>query len=236
MIWNGSDRGVTALYVQPGGSADKVGIRTGDVLVDIEGRQIRTATDVAQVLVRLGTWKSAKYHIKRQGLDVDPKLIIGEHQPDSTIYYQYAVGLVYLAIGLFVYLRRGSADKAIHFYTLCLASFVLSCFHYTTKLNPFDKVIFWGNVIAGILAPTIFLHFCLTFPEVRGWLKGRGRIALLYLPGFALIGLYGGFALGYLRADASPLEVLWALDRVWQAFYCLPVSYTHLTLPTIYSV
>lgn len=220
-IWNDSPAGVVALYVQPRGAADKVGIRRGDLLVDIEDRQIGIASDVAQVLVRLGSWKNAKYHIKRQGRDLDPKLIIEEHQPDSTIYYQYAVGFVYLAIGLFVYLRRGSADKATHFYTLCLASFVLSCFHYTSKLNPFDKVIFWGNVIAGILAPTIFLHFCLTFPEVRGWLKGRGRIALLYVPGFVLIGLYGGFALGYLRAEAAQLEVLWALDRVWEAFYCL---------------
>lgn len=221
VIWDDTDHGITALYVQPRGAADKVGIRSGDVLIDIEERPIRTASDVSQVLVRLGSWKSAKYHIKRQGLDADPKLIIEEHQPDSTIYYQYVVGLIYLAIGLFVYLRRGSADKAIHFYSLCLASFILSCFHYTSKLNPFDKVIFWGNVIAGVLAPTIFLHFCLTFPDVRGWLKGRGRIALLYLPGLVLIGLYGGFALGYLRSDASPLETLWALDRVWEGFYCL---------------
>jgi len=58
--------------------------------------------------------------------------------------------LVAFAIGLFVYLRRGNADKAVHFYTLCLASFILSCFHYTSKLNNFDKVIYWGNVIAGV--------------------------------------------------------------------------------------
>ena len=221
VIWDEASGSVVALYIQPGGAADKNGLRRGDVLIDIEGRKIQTASDVAQILTRLGSWKSAKYHIKRQGFDADPTLIIEEHQPDSTIYYQYAVGLAYLAIGLFVYLRRGSADKAIHFYTLCLASFVLSCFHYTSKLNPFDKVIFWGNVVAGVLAPTIFLHFCLTFPEVRGWLNGRGRIALLYVPGFALIGLYGGFALGYLKSDAAPLEVLWALDRVWEAYYCL---------------
>jgi two-component system NtrC family sensor kinase len=220
VIWDDSDRGVTALYVQPDGSADKAGIRKGDVVVRIEDHPVRTATDVTQVLVRLGSWKSAQYHVRRLGSDLDPKLIIGEHQPDSAIYYQYAVGLVYLAIGLFVYLRRGSADKAIHFYSLCLASFILSCFHYTSKLNNFDKVVYWGNVIAGVIAPTIFLHFCLTFPEVRGWLKGRGRIALLYLPGLALIGLYVGFAFGYLRSEAPPLEALWLLDRIWQGFYC----------------
>ena len=113
VIWDDSPQGVTALYVQPGGAADKVGIRRDDVLVDIEGRAIRSATDVAQVLVRLGSWKTAKYHIRRQGFDADPSLIIGEHQPDSAIYYQYGVGLVYLAIGLFVYLRRGNADNLL---------------------------------------------------------------------------------------------------------------------------
>ena len=76
-------------------------------------------------------------------------------------------GSFYLAIGLFVYFRRGSAYKARHFYIFCLASFVFSCFHYTGKLNVFDQVIYWGNLVAGWLAPALFLHFCLTFPEPR---------------------------------------------------------------------
>lgn len=219
VIWDDSDLGVIALDVTPGGPGDKVGIRRGDILVDIEDHQIHGALEVSQVLVRLGSWKSAKYHIRRQGKEADPNLIIGEHQPDSAIYYQYSVGFVYLAIGLFVYLRRGNADKAIHFYALCLASFVLSCFHYTSKLNNFDKVIYWGNVLAGAIAPTIFLHFCLTFPESRSWLRGRGRIFALYLPALALIGLYGAFGLGYLRSSGSVLEVMWTLDRIWLAFF-----------------
>jgi two-component system, NtrC family, sensor kinase len=221
VIWDDSPDGVIALDVRPGAAGDKAGIHRNDRLVDIDGYPIRTAITVSQVLVRLGSWKKAKYNLVRDGHPIDPSLIIGEHQPDSTIYYQYAVGLVYLAIGLFVYLRRGNADKAIHFYALCLASFILSCFHYTSKLNSFDKAIYWGNVIAGVLAPTIFLHFCLTFPEVRPWLKGRLRIAALYVPAFLLVGVYAGFALGYLRAEAPLLEVLWLLDRVWQAFFCL---------------
>ena len=32
-------------------------------------------------------------------------------------------------------------------------------------------MIYWGNVIGGWLAPTLFLHFCLTFPERRKWLQ-----------------------------------------------------------------
>src|SRR5438067_749095 len=80
-------------------------------------------------------------------------------------------GVTYLAIGLFVYFRRGSAYKARHFYVFCLVSFIFSCFHRTGKLNGFDQVIDWGNLIAGWLAPALFLHFCLTFPEPRAWLR-----------------------------------------------------------------
>ena len=56
---------------------------------------------------------------------------------------------------------------------LCLASFILSTFHYTGKLNNFDQAIYWGNVVAGFFAPALFLHFCLVFPERRTWLRGR---------------------------------------------------------------
>ena len=49
-----------------------------------------------------------------------------------------------------------------------LSSFPASI--YTGKLNGFDQVIYWGNLIAGWLAPALFLHFCLTFPEPRAWL------------------------------------------------------------------
>ena len=90
---------------------------------------------------------------------------------DRAVMYQYAVGFAYLIIGLFVYFRRGSAHKAQHFYIFCLASFIFFCFHYTGKLNTFDKVIYYGNVAAGLLAPTVFLHFCLTFPEPRKWFR-----------------------------------------------------------------
>ena len=101
-------------------------------------------------------------------------MIIGQVERDSTIFYQYAVAVIYLAIGLFVYFRRGNAPRALHFFLLCLASFIMSAFHYSGKLNNFDKVIYLGNVIAGYLAPTLFLHFCFVFPEPQKWIRRRG--------------------------------------------------------------
>ena len=133
---------------------------------------------------------------------------------DRSLYYQYAVGIAYLLIGLFVYYRRVGAPRSVHFYVLCLASFVLSCFHYTGKLNAFDEAMYWGNVAAGLLAPTIFLHFCLVFPERPTWLKRTGVSALLYLPAVALSAVYVLVAKGMLRVAASPVEVNWFEDRL----------------------
>jgi PAS domain S-box-containing protein len=134
------------------------------------------------------------------------------------VYYQYVVGIAYLLIGLFVYYRRVSAPRSVHFYVLCLASFIFSCFHFTGKLNAFDQVIYWGNVVAGILAPTIFLDFCLAFPERPKWLGGWLRAGLLYFPGAILVAAYVLVGKGMLRVSASPVEVNWLLDRTWMLY------------------
>jgi two-component system NtrC family sensor kinase len=214
---------VEALHVVAGGPAGIRGIKAGDVLTQINGAPVQGATDVARILVRIGAWNPAKYSIERLGVTIVHTVMVGERAPEASLYYQYLVGLAYLGIGLFVYFRRGHADRARHFYILCLASFVLSTFHYTGKLNNFDKVIYWGNVAAGLLAPTIFLHFCLTFPEAHRWIRGKGRAVLVYVPAAFLMSVFLGVASGAVRVAIPSIELRWILDRVWLAF--LAVSY-----------
>src|SRR6202000_1036942 len=122
------------------------------------------------ILARLGTYRRAEYRILHGGVDVPANVMIGEAARDfRPLFYTYAVGAAYLAIGLFVYFRRGNAPRARHFFLLCLTSFVLFAFHYSGKLKPFDKFMYYGTVLAGIAAPTLFLHFCCTFPEPLKW-------------------------------------------------------------------
>ena len=157
-------------------------------------------------------------------VDVPVSVIVGEAVRGFAISWQYLVGVFYLAIGLFVYFRRGSAYKARHFYIFCLTSFIFSCFHYTGKLNVFDQVIYWGNLVAGWLAPALFLHFCLTFPEPRlGYRRAVGGkviaitpIPFIYVPGAILTLIAIGFTSGKLVAPGnSSLDVRQALDRSW---------------------
>jgi two-component system, NtrC family, sensor kinase len=174
---------VVALHVSPGSGGDNAGVRPGDVLLQIAEAPIQKTSDVPQALAKVVVWDKARiYLLRRAGVPVPAHVIIGETVVDRAVYYQYAVGLAYLLIGLFVYYRRVSAPRSVHFYILCLASFIFSCFHYTGKLNAFDQVIYYGNVAAGILAPTIFLHFSLVFPDRPKWLERRGSIAIAYVP------------------------------------------------------
>ncbi len=223
VTWMSRDGRVEALYVIPGSPADRAGVRTGDRLLQINGMPIVSAEDVTRALVGIGAWKTAKYGIERSGVSITASVIVSEQTPGPSLYYQYLVGLGYLGIGLFVYFRRSSAERASHFYALCLTSFVLSTFHYTGKLNNFDKVIYWGNVAAGLFAPTIFVHFAAVFPEAHRRIRRRGLSALLYVPAALLLAVYFAVASGSVRVAIPAVELRWLLDRVWLVF--LSASY-----------
>ena len=219
VVWvdraNATGNEVVALEVTAGGGGDNAGIRPGDVLLQIAEAPISKVTDVPRELAKVVVWGKPKtYLLRRAGVPVPARVIIGETVVDRAVYYQYAVGMAYLLIGLFVYYRRVSAPRSVHFYVLCLVSFIFSCFHFTGKLNAFDQVMYYGNVAAGILAPTIFLHFCMVFPEKPKWLDWRGSIALAYMPGLFLLAVYILLGEGILRVGTSPVELNWFLDRV----------------------
>lgn len=215
---------VVAVFVQTGGPADLAGIRRGDVLLRISPVEntpavmVRQATDVAQILFRAGVWGKATYTLLRSDVEISAKVIVSDANRDRALFCQYFVGAAYLMIGLFIFFRRNQAPKALHFYLLCLASFILHTFHYTGKLNGFDTAIYVGNVAAGLLAPALFLHFCLTFPEPgRAW---RFRHAIsIYLPALSLLALQLGFASGIVRSSAPLVELNWLLDRAWLLLY-----------------
>ena len=223
VVWVDRSGGVEALYVSKGSGGSNAGVHPGDRLVSINGVRIENASSVTQVLVRIGSWSKAAYRLSQRGVEVDiPSVIVGEVPLDLAVTYQYLVGFAYLVIGLFVYFRRGSAQKASHFYVLCLSSFVFLCFHYTGQFNAFDKVIYFGNLGAGLLAPAVFLHFCLTFPEPRRWFQSRFRVALVYLPATLLFSVFVAFATGALTVAIPLLELRWMLDRVWMVFWTVP--------------
>jgi PAS domain S-box-containing protein len=112
-------------------------------------------------------------------------------------------------------LRRWTAPGSTHFYIFCLVSFIAYSFKYTGKLNDFDWTIYWGNIVAGILQPALFLHFVLTFPEKRETIrKHPWLLTLVYVPGAILLSIHV-VALRWLQASE---RLRWNLDRMEMSY------------------
>ncbi len=213
-ITAGGENCVVATYVVGGSAGSRAGIRVGDQLLKIKGFTIHRAVDVAEALWQLPLLGQTRYTLRRNDIEfVKDNIFIQAAPRDSAIYYQFAVGLAYLAIGLFVYYRRTSAAKSQHFFILCLLSFIACTFHYSGKLNTFDEVMYWGNLVASLFAPAIFLHFCLTFQPNPRVFRTRVALAVLYLPSLLILCSFAAAAFGILRFS-SLLEVRWFLDRI----------------------
>jgi PAS domain S-box-containing protein len=222
--WVDTDEGVTAWIVAHDGPGERAGIRQGDRLRSIDGRSTVRAVDAVREVFRHGVWSEAWYELERDGQRIEAAVVITPQDTSGSVrHYLAVVGLLYLLIGTFVLVRRWTAPKSLHFYVFCLASFVLYTFSYTGKLNLFDWTIYWLNVLALILQPALFLHFCLTFPERRGLAQEKPyALALVYVPGLVLLSLHVLVALGILTLSYPLLGARWVLDRV-ELFYL--VSY-----------
>lgn len=215
-------QGVFAAHITTDSPGEKADIHIGDELLRVGTQPIHTSLDVPRALWQIHVDGQTSYTLRRNGVEFQkPHIFIVAAPRDSAVYYQYCVGFFYLAIGLFVYFRRTSAAKSLQFFLLCLVSFIASCFHYSGKLNTFDELMYWGNLVAGLIAPAIFLHFCLTFHSRPRWLRPRLAWLVLYLPSLLLIGLVAAAAQGVITASGAMLELRWLLDRVILAYSIL---------------
>jgi two-component system, NtrC family, sensor kinase len=220
---------VQAERVDPDGPGDKAGIKTGDVLNSMNGVEIHRTAHAVRQMFRTGIWSKATYTISRGGVQFDVPVYMAAADRSMKTGLRF-VALIYLAIGLYVLLRRWTAPKSTHFYLLCLVSFIFYSFHYTGKLNQFDLIIMWGNAAAWLLQPALLLHFAMTFPERREVLDRRPWLAwFLYVPGAVLLTLHV-----LVLTETSPSALLlFNLERIYMvylaAYYISAASVLWLT-------
>jgi two-component system, NtrC family, sensor kinase len=198
--------------VDPAGPGAKAGIKPEDQLISINGQEIKSTPGLVRQLYNTGVWSKATYSLIRQSVTLDSNVILvpADRSLNNSL---RLIALIYLGIGIYVLLRRWTAPGSTHFYVFCLVSFIAYSFKYTGKLNDFDWVIYWSNIVAWVLQPALFLHFVLTFPEKRQFVRQRPwLLALAYLPGAVLLGrhimaLRLAQASGYLRWDMDRQEM-----------------------------
>lgn len=213
--WIRTARGVEAFIVEAGGPADRAGIRKGDLLVAINDRPITRATQVSEELDQLGVWSKVQYSLTRSGAGYTTTLVISPQPANLRLKgFLESVGFLYLLIGVFIFLRRWQAKGALHFYTICLASFGVFAFSYTGKLDVFDWGVYWLDAVCLLFLPPLFLHFCLSFPHPKSFLERYAPLkVVLYLPALLLLGVQVLFVFNLLLVEA-PLRTRILLDQL----------------------
>ena len=208
--WLESHGHLTADKVEPNGPGDRGGVREGDVLSEVNGREVKNTPSLERQLFGVGVWQKATYSVVRHSVPLDINVVLAPADRSLNNWLRL-IALIYLGIGLYVLLRRWTAPSSTHFYIFCLVSFIFYSFHYTGKLNAFDWIVLLSNVVAEMLQPALFLHFVLTFPEKRSFVKRhRWVVPLVYVPGAMLVGIH----VLALRLLGASERLRWNLDRL----------------------
>jgi PAS domain S-box-containing protein len=212
--WVERDGRIIAQRVDADGPGARGGIKTGDIVTAVNEVNVRNVGGITRQLYRTGIYQKANYSLVRNAVSLNVGVIL--NSVDKSINSGLRlIALIYLGIGLYVLLRRWTAPRATHFYLFCLFSFIFYSFHYTGKLNLFDWIILWSNIVAELLQPALFLHFVLTFPEPKRIIRERKWLAfVIYLPAAVLLALHVATILWL-----EPSEILrFTLDRVEMSY------------------
>ena len=183
--WVEAPGGLIAQRVLKNGPGERAGIKAGDLLVSANGAPVPRVASLIRQLFSVGIYRRMTYNLVRSGVPIDATVIL-EPTDRSVNQGMRLIGLIYLAIGLYILFRRWTAWHSMHFYVFCLTSFVLYSFNYTGQLNTLDWIIYWGKITAEALQPALFLHLALAFtdesPRRRKW-----TYSPIYLPAVVVV-------------------------------------------------
>ena len=193
ILWRMTPQGVTASVIEAGSPGDSAGIRRGDVLIAIDGRAVESVDDVEAIFHGAKRGDELSYTVLRLQSHQLPLTVQVAPIPAGSLALYLAlasVGIFSLLVGASVRLRRPDHQATLHFFWLSIAFFGVLALSFSGRLDTLDKVFYWGDVIATLLLPPLFLHFALMFPErPDAWARsdtGRTLIPWLYLPAVLL--------------------------------------------------
>ncbi|HWN98486.1 MAG TPA: ATP-binding protein [Blastocatellia bacterium] len=215
--WVNTENGVQATWISPD-SPLRFAIKKGDYVraVFFVGRtddsrgkgtqptvdydEVEKAEQLTTYLQQQGVGNSARYAIlhrdsvlknilglERPLYDIDFKVIARDQHIARGLYLAF-IGLVYLAIGLFVLLKQQRAALTYHFFAWSLVSFAFYLYSSTREFTRFDGLVSFLDMAAYAFAAPLFVHLCASFVSSRGLRpKTRAVLAALYLPSVVLI-------------------------------------------------
>jgi two-component system, NtrC family, sensor kinase len=230
VLWKASGGEVAAAEIAKGTAGERAGLSRGDILLQIDGREIQGVEDVVDVLHTSRAGSTLQYLILREQARQQVTIAVAP-VPSSPLALYFAlatVGVFSLLVGASVRLRRPDHQATLHFFWLTVAFFGVMAFSFTGKLDALDWTFYWGDLTAQLLLPGLFLHFALVFPDrPDAWVRsdaGRSLLPAIYLPALLL----GGVSVAGVISGATHGDVL-----TWVASYVQYAQLLYLAIALI---
>ncbi|HSK09306.1 MAG TPA: PDZ domain-containing protein, partial [Vicinamibacterales bacterium] len=194
VLWRAGGYGVMAQEVAADSPGHRSGLQAGDVLLGVNLQPVQSVDDLYRTFHASKPGDPVTYQIVREGHSEAFQIALQPlpSGPRGLYYALAAVGIFSLIVGAAVRLRRPEHQATLHFFWLSVAFFGVLALSFSGRLDTVDMVFYWGDVVAMLLLPPLFLHFALTFPErPDAWARsdsGRTLLPLLYLPALLLGG------------------------------------------------
>jgi two-component system, NtrC family, sensor kinase len=195
-LWVSEGDQVVARAVAEASPAERAALHPGDILLQINGRPIESVQHVINILHGTRRGDSLTYDVLRLRSQETLTLMVGAIPSGNLALYLAlaSVGIFSLLVGASVRLRKPDNQATLHFFWLCIAFFGVLSLSYSGRLDTLDKVFYWGDAVASLLLPPLFLHFALMFPDrPDAWARtdaGRSMMPIVYLPALVLGGAH----------------------------------------------
>ncbi|MEO8482070.1 MAG: ATP-binding protein [Acidobacteriota bacterium] len=224
VLWREEGTNVVAAEVAPAQRGRASAIQPRDVLLMVDGHEIRSADDVRRTQREGRPGRPQRYTVQRAGaevpVDIDLQALPVARQG---LYYSLAlVGILTIIVGTSVRLRRPHDQATLHFFWLTVAFFGTLAFTASGRYDQLDYFFDWADLVARLLLPPLFLHFALVFPDrPDAWVRSRvGRWAsfALYAPAALLGGARVAAVSGWVGGQAA---TVWLGRIEWLAYLYL---------------
>jgi PAS domain S-box-containing protein len=235
--WADSSAGPIAVRVDRDSAAARAGLQEGDLLLEVEGRRVRTALEAAELAWAAGTGVAVELLVSRGSAPRTVHLEPEWEASDESYVYLAIVGLAFWISGLLIALRWPSVRGGSVYATLaaCLAAHLT--FSPTGRADLLDWAFSWGDIAAGALWPALLLHLgvALTKRTLR-W--RRTVLAAAYAATASLVAVafwLSPAGLGGAYRWTSPLRVIEVWDRAGYLLMALAMLLTAAVLAKSHS-
>ncbi len=178
-------------YIEPGGTAERAGLRAGDTIVGIDGAPIASTLDYAAHLLVRAPGETAVLQVERDGARRDVRVALAASPPPWSALAATALAVILMTLGLVARIGRPKDPIARGFYS----SSVLYAVVYVGALSwprlvvhPVLAIVFLCALFCG---SKIALDLALEFPQAatraaRRWSRASGIVAGVLGAGCAL--------------------------------------------------